>query len=176
MKHNYRFESKRIILRPLEWEDIGNLRALRNENRHLFLTTDLVTEEGQKKWYERYLEKQDDLMFVVEKREKPGQFIGTVALYDIDWDTMTCEFGRTLIDKKLAPEKGIGTEATAAMCTFGFDVLKIKKIIGHAWKTNERILKVDQRAGYQIIEEREDGVIYLEMTSETVNRSLVYGE
>lgn len=174
MKHNYRFESKRLLFRPLEWEDIENLRALRNRNRHFFLTTDIVTEEGQRKWYEHYLEKQDDIMFAVEKKEKPGQFVGTGALYDIDWDTMTCEFGRTLIDKELAPEKGIGTEATAAMCAFGFDVLKMKKIIGYVLKSNERILKVDQRAGYRIIEEREDGIVYIEMTSETVNRGLVY--
>ena len=176
MKHDYRYEAKRIILRPLEEEDIELLRELRNENRHLFLTTDVVTAEGQRKWYQHYLTKQDDIMFVVEKKDNPGQFIGTVALYDIDWDNMICEFGRTLIDKKLAPEKGIGTEATAAMCAFGFDVLKIKKIIGHAWKTNERILKVDLRAGYQIIREQDDGVIYLEMTADTVNREIIKPE
>ena len=176
MKHNYRFESKRLIYRPLEWEDIEDLRVLRNRNRDFFFSTDLVTEEGQRKWYEHYLEKQDDIMFVVEKKEQPGQFIGAGALYDIDWDAMTCEYGRTVIDKELAPEKGIGTEATAAMCMFGFDVLQMNKIIGYVLKSNERILKVDQRAGYRIIEEQEDGNIYIEMTPETVNRSLVYGE
>ena len=58
--------------------------------------------------------------------------------------------GRTVVDKGLAPEKGIGLMATKAVCLFGFEQLGLKKIVGGVLKSNERIIKVDTRAGFYL--------------------------
>ena len=110
MKHQYEYVNKRIILKPLEAEDIENLRNLRNRNKQFFATQAEITKEGQENWYCNYLQKDNDIMFKVVLKEKPEQFIGAVAVYDIDWVEKTCEFGRIVIDKELVQEKGIGTE------------------------------------------------------------------
>lgn len=167
MEHNYSFEFKRVILKPLERQDIELLRALRNRERQYFATQHIITEEEQKIWYQSYLNKKDDIMFKVVKKENPKDFIGAIALYDIDRENSVSEFGRVVIDKDKAPEKGIGTEATKAVCLFGFDVLNMEKIVGEILKTNERIIKVDTRAGFQIVGEH--GNMYdIVMTRDTI--------
>lgn len=168
MKHDYTFEFERIILKPLAIEDIEHLRILRNSQKQYFVSQYEIDSEAQKKWYNQYLDNPNDIMFKVIKKEKPDEFIGAIALYDIDWEKKTSECGRTVIDKKLAPEKGIGMEATKAVCLFGFDVLKLDKIVGEVLKSNERIIKVDTRAGFYIVGEDEN-MFFIEMTRDTIN-------
>lgn len=170
MRHNYSFEFGRITLLPLEEEDIELLRVLRNQERAFFTNSDEITVEGQKKWYKSYLKKKDDIMFKVVKTEKKDEFIGAIAVYDIDYEKGTAEVGRTMIDKVKAPEKGIGTDATRAVCLFTFDVLKIQKIVGVVLKSNERIIKVDSRVGFKIVGDANDDSYAIEMTRE----SLIY--
>ena len=89
-----------------------------------------LSREMQEKWYQRYLGKNDDIMFKIVKKTEPEAFIGAIALYDIDQKEKTSECGRTVVDKGLAPEKGIGLMATKAVCLFGFEQLGLKKIVG----------------------------------------------
>ncbi len=154
MKHNFDFDFKRISLKPLEKEDIELLRLLRNQEKEYFATHHEITKENQEIWYEKYLKKENDIMFKIVKKDTPKEFIGAIALYDIDWEKKISEFGRVVVDKKKAPEKGIGTEATKAVCLFGFDILKLKKIKGEILKSNERIIKVDQRVGFDFVGEQ----------------------
>ena len=169
MKHNYEFEFGRVTLLPLEQTDIEQLRVLRNQERQYFNTTNEITEEGQKRWYASYLEKNDDIMFKVVKTEDKNEFIGAIAVYDINYEDGTAEVGRTVIDKVKAPEKGIGIDATKAVCLFTLDVLKIKKIVATVLKSNERIIKVDTRAGFYIVGEADDDSYAIEMTRESIN-------
>ncbi len=154
MKHSYTYEFKRIILEPLEEKDIESLRLLRNRERRYFINQDEITKENQVNWYKRYLEKDNDIMFRVVQKCKPDIFVGAIALYDIDWEKKTCEFGRTLIDREIVKEKGLGFEATVGVTQFGFDILNLNKIVAEVLKTNERVLKIYKRAGYSIMEEK----------------------
>src|SRR5699024_7626194 len=105
-QHKYEFSYERIILKPLGKEDIEDLRNLRNRMKDFFFTNEDITVEAQKKWYERYLKKENDIMFKAVKKEAPDIFIGTIAIYDIADDLSVAELGRTLVDKEKAPEKG----------------------------------------------------------------------
>ncbi len=155
MEHKYSFEYWGLILKPLLYTDIENLRVLRNKERQYFASQNIITCEEQIEWYQAYLAKSDDIMFKIVKKESPEKFIGAIALYNIDWKEGICEFGRTLVNKELAPEKGVGLAATKAVCLFGFECLEMKKIRGEALKTNERILKVYARAGFSVVGENE---------------------
>lgn len=169
MEHNYSYECLRVVLKPLTINDIEELRILRNKEAQFFLDTKQISKESQAKWFAKYLEKSNDIMFVVSKKDNPDVFIGVIAAYDIDFDNKVCEIGRTLIDKEKAPEKGIGTDATKAICSFCFNVLKMKRIIGVALKSNERILKVDSRVGFRIIGDYNENSYLMEMTQENLN-------
>lgn len=169
MKHDYEFAYERIILKPLGEEDIELLRILRNKEKQYFLTGDDITSEQQKIWYANYLKKDNDIMFKVVKKDDPDNFIGAIAVYAINFNARTAEVGRTVIDKEKAPEKGIGMEATKAVCKFAFDILRIKKIIGEVLKNNERIIKVDTRAGFVIVGDKDESTYLIEMTPDTIN-------
>lgn len=168
MKHAYRYDYKRIALRPLERRDIEALRVLRNAQREYFLTKDIITAEQQEKWYALYLNKDDDIMFAVTRAGHEDAFIGSVALYDICMEDKTAEHGRIMIDASKVNESGLGGEAIKAVCAFGFEVLGLNLIRGVALKTNARIQKVDARVGFQCVGETEDSVL-MEITPATLN-------
>lgn len=169
MNHSYTYEFKRIILEPLEEKDIELLRLLRNRERQYFINQAEISKEAQIKWYHRYLEKNDDIMFRIVRKSAPDIFIGVIALYDIDWEKKICEFGRILIDREIVKEKGLGFEATVGVTQLGFDILKLNTIVAEVLKTNERVLKIYKRAGYNIIGEKE-GLYKLEIKQEEVFR------
>lgn len=168
MKHDYEYSYARIKLLPLERTDIEQLRILRNQQRQYFLSKANISEENQKKWYESYLEKSDDIMFKIVKLENPSVFIGAIAVYNINNKSGYAEFGRVMVDKNLAPEKGIGTEATKAVCKFSFEVLGLKRLTAEVLKTNERAIKAYQKAGFYITGDGDENVVSVEVTRETL--------
>lgn len=169
MKHSFEYEYGRIILKSLEEADIEELRVLRNKESQYFLSEVEILPEQQKQWYKKYQLKTNDIMFKVVKKSNSEEFVGAIAVYDIDEKKHTAEVGRTVIDKIKAPEKGIGMEATKAVCKFAFEKLGIKKIVASVLKTNERILKVDTRVGFTIVGEIDKDTYAIELTPETLN-------
>ena len=165
MKHNFTGIYKRVLLRPLEEKDIEELRVLRNKLQKYFNSTDYITPEQQKAWYEKYLTKDDDVMFAVELIDKPGMFIGAVATYDIDWENGTGIGGRTVVDKERAPEKGIGTELAFAHSKICFGPMGLKKIGCTVHKDNAIAIKMNLRTGNKIVGEVGDEYI-MEVTKE----------
>ena len=108
-------------------------------------------------------------MFKVVRTGNEEEFIGAIAVYDINYKDATAEVGRTVIDKLKAPEKGIGMDATKAVCLFAFDVLKIKKIVATVLKNNERIIKVDTGAGFYVVGDAGEDSYAIEMTRDSIN-------
>ena len=70
MKHDYKYLSHRVQLRPLEQEDIEPLRILRNQNRQYFLSQQEITKKEQEEWYRSYLTRMNDIMFKIAKNER----------------------------------------------------------------------------------------------------------
>ncbi len=168
MKHDYSFAFGRVRLLPLTEDDIESLRIARNKERFNFNNNNLIDASSQKRWFESYLNSDNDIMFKIVHRDKPDTFIGAIAVYNIDYEKGIGEIGRTVIDKDVNSESGLGLDATKAVCLFSFVVLGLKKVYGSQLKTNSRMLKVNSRAGYYIIGETEDSFI-VEMTLNTIN-------
>lgn len=168
MRHNYTIELERILLKPLTWEDIEKLRILRNREREFFLDSKEISEEQQRKWYDRYLLKDNDIMFSIVRKSDSSIFCGSIALYDIDKRKGLCEVGRTLVDKDICSDKGIGLEATSGACRFAFEVLGMQKIQTQILKTNERSLRLHQRAGFHTIDCSDAQFYLVEITRENV--------
>ena len=55
-----------LRLRGIGPEDLEDLRSWKNAHREAFFFKDSITPEAQRKWYEGYLERPNDCMFIVE--------------------------------------------------------------------------------------------------------------
>lgn len=177
MKHNYRFESNRIILRPLEEKDIENVRKLRNAYAEFYVNQEEITEEQQKKWFAHYLTKEDDVMVVAELKDVPGSFAGATSLYDIDYEKKECEIGRTMCNKDVATEKGIGSEIFTAIIAMGFDTLGMKRIITSVLTNNPRSAHMTEKAGFKFYSGPDkDNLNWYEVTPEALERGILEGK
>lgn len=131
MNHNYVIRSNEIVLTPIDEDDIELMRGWRNApfNQTSFLTNSYIEAEQQKIWYQNYLSKNDDMMFIVNDELAGGTAkVGMVGLYDIDTEQGIAEFGRLLIGEPSARGRGLGITVTSLLCEFGFKQLKLGEI------------------------------------------------
>ena len=149
MFHKFEGKYDKIILEPLKKEDIEDLRLLRNkkENRECFIYQKEISKEEQEKWFDKYLEKETDIMFVVSLKEDQRP-IGYVALYDINDEKKTCEFGRIIVDKTKVLEKGMGFQITKCCCDIGFEKLGMNMIYLEVFSDNIPALKTYLKVGF----------------------------
>lgn len=97
-----------FLIRPIEREDIEQLRLWRNqiEIRSQFIDDRQITEEQQRQWYELYLGKEDDIVWIARELSS-NQPVGSVSLYDIDYQNKTAEVGRLMVAKE-SRGRGLG--------------------------------------------------------------------
>lgn len=125
MNHSIFGDGEKISLRPLNAEELEKMRILRNRNRHSFVTEKEITKEGQKRWYEDYLNRKNDYVFSVYYQ---GNWVGTVSIYQVNPIQSKAEFGRLMIDRDLTGTGGIGVEAAKAACKIAFQKLGVQTI------------------------------------------------
>lgn len=101
-------------LRLLEEADLPMTLAWRNQDhiRKWFFYSDLIAPDQHRRWYERYRDRDDDFMFVIEETETLNRPVGQAALYNVDWVRRRGEFGRLLIGDAAASGMGIAAAAT----------------------------------------------------------------
>jgi len=63
MNKNHKINYNDIELRTIEEKDIEQIRIWRNKDniKNKFLYSEILTQEQQRKWYQSYKEKNDDL-------------------------------------------------------------------------------------------------------------------
>jgi len=152
VNHNYTIKERDILLRPVVEQDIESMRNWRNSDwaRNFFLDSSIITKEQQQKWFENYLEKTDDFMFIIEWQ---GKAVGMVGIYNVNKKPGHAEFGRLLIGEELARGKGIGKKTVELLSKFAMQELKIKQIDLEVFADNERALAIYQKCGYVITNE-----------------------
>lgn len=153
MKHNYVIFSEPLKLRQVKSDDLEKLIEWRNHDqiRKWFFNKDIITLEKQRAWYENYLNDEKDIMFIIEEIRDIREPIGACALYDINYETGTAEFGRLMIGNFKARGKGNGLKSVNAACCFGFKRLKMEKIILEVFENNISALKIYLQAGFKIV-------------------------
>ncbi len=134
-----------VTLRPLEKKDLKFIRRLRNENRQFFLDSGYISTQSHKQWYEKYLKKTDDRMFILEKNATP---IGCGAIYRIDQRKQKAEVGRFIIDK---PErkKSYGNILIQKIEEIAFNKLGLQQVYLEVLENNKQALDLYNKAGYQ---------------------------
>lgn len=144
------FGNEFIRLRLIEESDLETTLSWRNRDdaRVWFKTSSQLTLEQHQAWFHRYLNKDDDFLFVVEAGDK---LVGQASVYDIQWNTGCAEVGRFLV----APEcggKGYIGQACAALIRLCADTLSLRYLFLEVIETNDRAIRLYQRNGF--LEER----------------------
>ncbi len=152
MEHNYSFEYNELEFKPFTLHECELYRQLRNkpENIICFKTQKEISADEQNNWYSAYLNRENDFMFAVYCK---GRFIGSVAVYDVDFENKSAEFGRILIGTK---GKGYGKTATDAMSFFSKKELGLEKLRLDVYCDNNAAYKTYQKCGYETCGETYD--------------------
>jgi RimJ/RimL family protein N-acetyltransferase len=145
-----------ITLRSLEFDDLTTILGWRNRDdaRIWFKTSDKLSFESHRAWYERYLQKDDDYFFLIEVAGAP---VGQCAIYNIDHHTESAEIGRFLV----APGhsgNGYMTRSCKEIVQFGTKVLSITYLYLEVFERNTRAIKLYTGCGFNE-ESRSAGLI-----------------
>lgn len=151
MNHNITLKTNDITLRPVVSNDLEKMRRWRNSDwaRSFFLTNEIISEEQQKKWYESYINKPDDYMFIIQLGDID---VGTAALYHVDSTNRSSEFGRLLVAEEIARGKGVGEKVVASICNFALGKLKLKEVTLEVFSDNTKAIHIYTKAGFRLIE------------------------
>lgn len=147
------FGNEIISLRLIEESDLEKTLDWRNRDdaRVWFKTSNLLTLEQHQAWFHRYLNKDDDFLFVIEAE---GKMVGQASVYDVQWDKGSAEIGRFLV----APESsGMGyiSKACEALIRLCIDKLSLRYLFLEVIESNDRAIKIYQKYGFS--EERRYG-------------------
>jgi RimJ/RimL family protein N-acetyltransferase len=141
---------QQVYLRPAEREDIPTFvrwftDAEVTANLAMFAPMSMAGETG---WFDRMLAAQGstDYHFVIclLADDRP---IGTAGLHEINFVDGRAEFG-IAIGERSEWGRGHGTDATRAICDFGFGALRLERIGLFVYAGNDRARRAYEKAGF----------------------------
>lgn len=144
-------ESERIILKPVEPEDLPYLMDQRWEADLIdYIIHNPISSYNQQQWYEKICRNGDVAMSIFYK-EKPGEkpvLLGAVGLYDINYRHQRATW-KTLRIPKQYQGLGLAREAAEMIIEYGFNTLNINKITGDAFPENKSIITLMEHLGFK---------------------------
>ena len=143
-------ETKRLILREMVMGDASDIMRLHSDHEVQKYTEEPVF-TSLAEAYDKIEEKRNEY-----KSEGFGRWITFLKdeMQFVGWAGLSYlpEFDEIDLGYRFLPEywgAGIATEASRSILTYGFDQLKIKKIIAIALKENEASIRIMQKIGMQ---------------------------
>jgi diamine N-acetyltransferase len=141
----------RIHLRLLEESDLPMTLKWRNQDhiRKWFIHSEVLSIKQHQKWFDEYLKKDNDYLFIIEESMDVNRPVGQISLYNIDWASHCAEYGRLIIGEADACGKGIAKEASLMLLNYAFTILKIKGIYLEVFENNYSAIAVYRACGFQ---------------------------
>lgn len=141
----------RVRLRLLEEADLPMTLAWRNQDhiRQWFSSSDLVSPEQHRAWFERYKDREDDFVFVIEETETLNRPVGQVSLYHVDWSAGCAEFGRLMIGDRNAQGLGLAKLATACLVDDALTTWGLREVYLECLASNVPALAVYDACGFR---------------------------
>lgn len=152
-------EGRYVTLRSVTVDDAGFTLAVRQDPEfNKYLPSLNITLDQQRDWIRRQRDKDDDYFFVV--LDKDGKRIGTISIYNIVGDC--AEAGRLTMRGNAFQS----IEAQLLSFHFGFEDLKLKKIVSYIYSDNVRALRFTQQFGGILYDpEEKDGCFQCKATN-----------
>jgi RimJ/RimL family protein N-acetyltransferase len=139
------------ILRMLALSDLPSTLAWRNhdESRRWFHSTDTISEDQHRAWFDRYLARDDDYVFVVDVAGVP---VAQTAVYDIAGGS--AEFGRLLVDPNRRG-RGLSHRAITLSLRAADELLGLDHLYLEVKPDNTRAIRGYRAAGFAVDRARE---------------------
>ncbi len=139
-------ESERLLLKPIEEEDIYQLLEIRwDSDVMIYSLHEPISRGEQLEWF-RNLSRKDLALSVFLKEKGELQLMGTIGLYNIDMRHQRAVFRMRLA--KEAQGKKIGFEAGRMLMEYGFNVLNLQKICGDQFAINKAAVTFCRHLGF----------------------------
>jgi RimJ/RimL family protein N-acetyltransferase len=143
---------ERVYLRAPERSDIPTFVRWFNDAdvlRNLAMRAPM-SEAAEERWFDDMLAKEGvSALHLVICLNANDRAIGTIGLEAIDPPNGTAEFG-IAIGERDEWGKGYGTDATRAICDFGFGELRLERIGLHVYADNEGGRRAYEKAGFTL--------------------------
>lgn len=148
MKHSIYASYENLKIRPLEQQDLENLRNWRNDEKNAVFLTKIpyITPQMQQNWYEKYLQDPDRIVFAIEETQHLKQMIGSVSVYN--FRGTIAEYGSFMIGNPLAKGKGFGKLSLLLCLHAGFEKFSLEKYDACVHEDNISARKVDEQVGF----------------------------
>lgn len=122
MKKNFSITSKElpeVVLRTIEIRHQDNLRKWKNDNREWFFYKEVIPAPSQLEWFNNYLSREKDFMFIVKTEMSE---IGCMGIRELAgrWDLYNVILGLPEYAKK-----GIMSRALKLMCSFACKLMPV---------------------------------------------------
>lgn len=143
-----------IMLRPMEERDTQDIVRWRNTDfvRKNFIYQKPFTAKGHQHWIETMVRTGKVAQFMIcpylPGEKTCNQAVGSVYLRDIDPVHHKAEYG-IFIGEADALGQGYGTEAASLMLRYGFEELRLHKIMLRVLAENERAKHSYEKAGFR---------------------------
>jgi RimJ/RimL family protein N-acetyltransferase len=140
-----------VHLRPAERDDIPMFVRWFNDadvldNMAMFAP---MSQAAEGAWFDRMLAAQgiSDFHFVI-CLNADGRPIGTIGLHDLNFVDGRAELG-IAIGERSEWNKGHGTDATRAICDFGFGSLRLERVSLFVYEGNDGARRAYEKAGFR---------------------------
>ncbi|MFL5730125.1 MAG: UDP-4-amino-4,6-dideoxy-N-acetyl-beta-L-altrosamine N-acetyltransferase [Cytophagaceae bacterium] len=136
-----------VVFKELQEEDIEQVRIWRNlpEVSEYMYTSDEITPEQQKKWYEGIKISSTQKVWVIEYN---GKKLGVASLYNINARSKSAYWAFYLGDSSVRGA-GIGAKVEYNVCKYVFDELNCNKLLCEVFVWNEAVIKMHEKFGFR---------------------------
>ena len=139
-------ESERLLLKPIEEEDIYELLEIRWDRDVMSLSLhEPISRREQLEWF-RSLTRKDLALSVFLKENGELRLMGTIGLYNINMRHQRAVFRMRLALE--AQGKKIGFKAGRMLMEYGFNVLNLQKICGDQFAYNKAAVTFCRHLGF----------------------------
>lgn len=141
-------EAADIYLRLMDEGDTDLIIRWRNTDfvRRNFIYQKPFTRQGHTAWIREMIDSGKAVQFMICVKDT-GKPVGSVYLRDIDHDHHKAEYGIFIGDRE-ALGKGFGTQAAGLMIRYGFEELKLHKVMLRVLAENLPARKSYEKAGF----------------------------
>lgn len=149
VKDNY-IESQNVVLEELIRKYFKLIIEWRNDekNRRFINQKDDLTIEKQEKWYQNYINKDNEVLFVMIDKIKNIPF-GTIGITEIDKRKKQCITGRLLVGNINYLGSVYITEACLNLYDYVFYKLMLDRCYYHVVVNNKKVISYNKRFGFK---------------------------
>jgi RimJ/RimL family protein N-acetyltransferase len=136
----------------LEESDLPMTLKWRNQDqiRRWFIHSEIISMEQHQEWFNKYIQLENDYVFIIEDNLHLQKPIGQISLYNITWIEKRAELGRLMIGDVEARCKGFAKQSAQLLVCLAFIQLHLKELYLEVFKNNSTAVAIYKKCGFQL--------------------------